>query len=171
MDDNVEAQEMRWDRIRSIRRTLLALAVREARAYGTTTREVLASFAANNVRPELRKDLDTQLAALGVPASAAIEQAEQVFTVGDIDTDDLLLLVQGYAGEMPTPQQAREVSEVAARLFKAARRHAKRVGQAQVIADNLLEQDRMLNPPPEQPVRTFHRAQARTVAMPGRGLR
>jgi hypothetical protein len=155
-----------------IRSTLLMLAVREARQYGATSREVLASFALGTVRPELQEELDTQLAALGVPPSDAITEAEQVFT-GDITVEDLRVLVSGYcsAGQPLTNDQAKEISDVAVRLLKCTRRWHKTIGQAQVIADTLVERDAMLNPPPERKPQTFPRPLAHAVRMPGRGVR
>lgn len=161
---------LRQDRVLAIRRSLLSLAAREARAYETTIREVLHSFALADVRPELQAELDTQIAALGVPAALAIETAERIFGTDDIGIGDLLLVVQAYAGEMPTPPQAREIELLASRLAKVSRRYAKRKGQAEVAVESLLEADRIANPIRQRPAQTFHRTQARTVSMPGRGI-
>jgi hypothetical protein len=159
--------------VNAIKSTLLTLAVREARQFGATAHEVLESFAKGTVRPELQVELDTQLAALGVPAPSAISMAETVFT-DDLRIDDLLTLVQGYArsGQELTPPQAREINEVATRLFKATRRRAKHVDQAQTIANSLMEQDAVLAAleHPAPPPQTFHRARSTAVHMPGRGI-
>jgi DNA-binding TFAR19-related protein (PDSD5 family) len=153
-----------------VKRTLLGLAAREAREYQTTIQQVLRTFALGEVRPEIAKDLETQLSALGVPPGDAIAQAETIFSSFEIEVEDLLIILQGYAGAMPTPIQGRELVSIMGRFYTNTRRHAKRMSQAQALAQPLLERDALENPPPTRPAQTFHRAAVRAAAIPGRGV-
>lgn len=118
-----------------VRREILAYAVQEAVSYGTTVKDVFETFFSGKPRPALVQQLDRLEAAAGVPPAETMALVNRFFDPEDIEPGDLEILVHGYASQMPTKEQAREIVEAAQRLAKRARWHATRVKAAQAAYD------------------------------------
>ena len=118
-----------------VRREILAYAVQEAVAYGTTVKDVCETFFAGRPRPALVQQLERLEAAAGVPPPETMALVNRFFEPEDIEPGDLEILVHGYASQMPTREQAKEIVEAAQRLAKRARWHATRVRAAQAAYD------------------------------------
>jgi hypothetical protein len=147
---------------RLVQREILTYAVAEAVAYGTTAREVIETFFAGKPRPGLLAQLDRLQAAAGVPPHEAMELVNRFFDPEEIEPIDLEILVHGYADQMPTPPQAKEIEEAAQRLRKRARIHSTRVKAAQAIHDAQVAETQTI--PPEPRWSSLHRTiRARSV--------
>lgn len=129
-----------------IKREILAYAVHEAVSYGITVKEVVETFFAGKPRPALVQQLDRMEAAAGVPPAETMALVNQFFEPEDIEPGDLEILIHGYASQMPTVAQAKEIVEAAQRLAKRARWHATRVRAAQAAYDAEITQ----NPEPPE---------------------
>lgn len=131
-----------------VRREILAYAVHEAVGYGTTVKEVIDTFFAGKPRPALIQQLDRLEAAAGVPPAETMALVNRFFDPEDIEPGDVEILVHGYANQMPTPAQAKEIVEAAQRLAKRARWHATRIKAVQAAYEADLVENRTEPPEP-----------------------
>jgi len=130
-----------------VRREILAYAVQEAVSYGTTVKDVCETFFAGRPRPALVQQLERLEAAAGIPPPETMALVNRFFDPEDIEPGDLEILVHGYANQMPTREQAKEIVEAAQRLAKRARWHATSVRAAQATYDAQIGE----TPDPEVP--------------------
>jgi hypothetical protein len=128
-----------------MKREILAIAVSEAVRYGTTVRTVVESFFSGHERPALRMALERAEMAGGVPPAEMMALVGGFLDATMVEPDDLIVLLNGHQGAMPTWAQAKEITETAQRLARRARVHEKSVAAAQA------KYDASVVPEPEMP--------------------
>lgn len=143
-----------------VRRDMLGYAASEAVRYGTTVKEVIDAFFAGRPRPGLAAMLDRAYAAAGLPPAETMALVARFFDAEEIETGDLLVVLEAHRDRLPTTQQARELVEAAQRLARRARQHERAVKAAQASYDARVVENATDPPPEVRPTRRPVRARA-----------
>jgi hypothetical protein len=145
-----------------VRRDILGFAATEAVRYGITVKDVIDSFFAGNARPGLTVMLDRAYAMAGLPPHEVMQMVSSFFNAEEIETADVLVVLEAHRDQLPNSVQAKELVEAIQRLARRARTHEKFIKAAQAAHDARMVE---MEPPPADPPRPpLHRpVKARAV--------
>jgi len=129
-----------------VRRDILAFAATEAVRYGITVKDVIDSFFAGTPRPGLVLMLDRAYATAGLPPAEVMQLVSGFFNVDEVETADLLVVLEAHRDHLPNGVQAKELVEAVQRLAKRARAQEKFIKAAQNAHDARVVE---MEPPPD----------------------